>query len=80
MLENSHDRSKELALERRERRRASLGNESNECRDGLKGVLVELGVGGVSADVTNNTDETLEDSRVDRRQGLSRREDDSHDA
>jgi hypothetical protein len=52
----------------------------DECRNRLEGVLVELGVARVLADLANDADEVLEDAGVDGRERLAGRQDDAHDA
>lgn len=52
----------------------------DERRDGLEGVLIELGVAGVLADLTDDSDEVLKDDQEDGSEGLTGGENDSHDA
>lgn len=54
-------------------------NSPNQSRNRLESVLVELGVTGVLADLTDDADEVLEDDEEDGSEGLSSGKDDSHD-
>lgn len=55
-------------------------NSPNQGRHRLESVLVKLGVTGVLADLTDDSDEVLKDDEEDGSEGLSSGKDDSHDA